>query len=237
MALIFFCIHPYTWGNHPIWLIFFLTTKKALELLAEPAFRWPPQLSGSLPRSKSSKTSDWSRSAIIGSVEFFVCNFSNKFSAVTKKYSTLFFFLQLYLPKWLNLLISVVLLMTFSMFFFGEAFVSLQPPPNPVRWVSFRNATILQVMICCTLVICQQATGVNAFLGYAATLFKNCGIEDPVQFNSIFNSIMVVIRKNTHTHTYIFFSTFFPPLLASEDFATFWHNICFFSKRCWFFTI
>eukprot|EP00435_Cladocopium_sp_Y103_P052049 s442_g16.t1 len=48
-----------------------------------------------------------------------------------------------------------------------------------------------RVLIACTLVIGQQTTGVNAFLGYAATLFKHCGIEDPIKFNSIFNSIMI----------------------------------------------
>jgi len=48
-----------------------------------------------------------------------------------------------------------------------------------------------RVLIACTLVIGQQATGVNAFLGYAATLFKECGIENPILFNSVFNSIMI----------------------------------------------
>ncbi|CAJ1334652.1 unnamed protein product [Effrenium voratum] len=48
-----------------------------------------------------------------------------------------------------------------------------------------------RTFIACTLVICQQTTGVNAFLGYAATLFKQCGINDPIQFNAIFNSIMI----------------------------------------------
>jgi len=48
-----------------------------------------------------------------------------------------------------------------------------------------------RVIIACTLVIGQQATGVNAFLGYAATLFKQCGIDSPILFNAIFNSIMI----------------------------------------------
>lgn len=48
-----------------------------------------------------------------------------------------------------------------------------------------------RVIIACTLVIGQQATGVNAFLGYAATLFKQCGIDSPILFNSIFNSVMI----------------------------------------------
>jgi len=48
-----------------------------------------------------------------------------------------------------------------------------------------------RVLIACSLAICQQATGVNAFLGYAATLFKECGIDDPILFNVIFNCIMI----------------------------------------------
>lgn len=46
-------------------------------------------------------------------------------------------------------------------------------------------------LIACTLVIAQQATGVNAFLGYAATLFKDCGISSPILFNTIFNLVMI----------------------------------------------
>ena len=51
-----------------------------------------------------------------------------------------------------------------------------------------------QVLISCALVVGQQLTGVNAFLGYAATLFKHCGIEDPIKFNSIFNSVWVMTQ-------------------------------------------
>lgn len=57
----------------------------------------------------------------------------------------------------------------------------------------FRDPNLRKrVLIACTLVIGQQATGVNAFLGYAATLFKECGIENPILFDSIFNSIMIL---------------------------------------------
>jgi len=47
-----------------------------------------------------------------------------------------------------------------------------------------------RVLIACTLVLGQQATGVNAFLGYAATIFKQCGIDSPLQFNVMFNFVM-----------------------------------------------
>mmetsp|Transcript_114641 Transcript_114641/g.228133 ORF Transcript_114641/g.228133 Transcript_114641/m.228133 type:complete len:541 (-) Transcript_114641:383-2005(-) len=47
-----------------------------------------------------------------------------------------------------------------------------------------------RLFIACTLVLGQQATGVNAFLGYAATIFKMCGIEDPLSFNVAFNFVM-----------------------------------------------
>jgi len=49
-----------------------------------------------------------------------------------------------------------------------------------------------RVVIACTLVASQQATGVNAFLGYAATIFKNVGIDSPILFNTFFNCIMIV---------------------------------------------
>merc|ERR1719215_2392782 len=48
-----------------------------------------------------------------------------------------------------------------------------------------------RVIIACTLVACQQATGVNAFLGYAGTIFEKCGISDPILFNTVFNLIMI----------------------------------------------
>ena len=55
-----------------------------------------------------------------------------------------------------------------------------------------------RVLISCALVIGQQTTGVNAFLGYAATLFKHCGLEDPILFNSIFNSISAFESRASH---------------------------------------
>jgi len=48
-----------------------------------------------------------------------------------------------------------------------------------------------RVIIACVLVLAQQTTGVNAFLGYAATLFQDCGITNPLLFNTIFNSVMI----------------------------------------------
>jgi len=39
--------------------------------------------------------------------------------------------------------------------------------------------------------IAQQLTGVNAFLGYASTLFGQMGITNKLQFNVIWNAIMV----------------------------------------------
>jgi len=48
-----------------------------------------------------------------------------------------------------------------------------------------------RVVIAILLVLAQQTTGVNAFLGYAATLFENCGIDNPILFNTIFNCIMI----------------------------------------------
>jgi len=48
-----------------------------------------------------------------------------------------------------------------------------------------------RVIIACTLVACQQATGVNAFLGFAGTIFSKVGIDDPILFNTVFNSIMI----------------------------------------------
>merc|ERR1711920_184854 len=49
-----------------------------------------------------------------------------------------------------------------------------------------------RVIIACVLVLAQQTTGVNAFLGYAATLFEDCGITNPLLFNTIFQTIMIV---------------------------------------------
>jgi len=47
-----------------------------------------------------------------------------------------------------------------------------------------------RLFIACALVLGQQATGVNAFLGYAATIFKMCGIQDALSFNVVFNFVM-----------------------------------------------
>jgi len=47
-----------------------------------------------------------------------------------------------------------------------------------------------RLFIACTLVLGQQATGVNACVGYAATIFKMCGIEDALSFNVLFNFVM-----------------------------------------------
>jgi len=49
-----------------------------------------------------------------------------------------------------------------------------------------------RVLIACTLVLGQQATGVNAFLGYAGTIFTKAGITDYLMFNVVFNGIMIV---------------------------------------------
>eukprot|EP00928_Gymnodinium_smaydae_P093733 TRINITY_DN7803_c1_g1_i1.p1 TRINITY_DN7803_c1_g1~~TRINITY_DN7803_c1_g1_i1.p1 ORF type:complete len:546 (-),score=122.70 TRINITY_DN7803_c1_g1_i1:52-1689(-) len=49
-----------------------------------------------------------------------------------------------------------------------------------------------RVIIACVLVAAQQATGVNAFLGYAGTIFEKVGIRDPVLFNAVFNCIMIL---------------------------------------------
>merc|ERR1712060_497545 len=37
-----------------------------------------------------------------------------------------------------------------------------------------------------------MGTGVNAFLGYASTLFKDIGIDQPFTFNMIWNGVMIV---------------------------------------------
>ena len=56
----------------------------------------------------------------------------------------------------------------------------------------FRGNLAKRVFIGCFLQIAQQLTGVNAFLGYASTIFGNLGITDPFLFNCIFNGVMVV---------------------------------------------
>jgi len=49
-----------------------------------------------------------------------------------------------------------------------------------------------RVFIACWLQVAQQLTGVNSFLGYASTLFKDVGVDQPLLFNVIWNSIMVL---------------------------------------------
>lgn len=56
----------------------------------------------------------------------------------------------------------------------------------------FRGNLAKRVFIGIFLQIAQQLTGVNAFLGYAATIFGSLGITDPLMFNCIFNGVMVV---------------------------------------------
>lgn len=48
-----------------------------------------------------------------------------------------------------------------------------------------------RVMVACGLVLAQQATGVNAFLGYSATVFEAAGLP-PFKFNCIFTGEMIV---------------------------------------------
>jgi len=49
-----------------------------------------------------------------------------------------------------------------------------------------------RTLIASWLQVAQQLTGVNAFLGYASTLFKDIGIDKPFVFNMIWNSVMIV---------------------------------------------
>lgn len=48
-----------------------------------------------------------------------------------------------------------------------------------------------RVFIAVGLQVAQQLTGVNAFLGYASTIFSLLGVDDPLQFNVIWNAVMV----------------------------------------------
>lgn len=50
-----------------------------------------------------------------------------------------------------------------------------------------------RTIIACSLVCCQQLTGVNAFLSYAGTIFENAGIKDPIMFNTVFNGWMIIM--------------------------------------------
>jgi len=49
-----------------------------------------------------------------------------------------------------------------------------------------------RVFIACWLQVAQQLTGVNAFLGYASTIFDGVGMKDPYMFNAIWNFVMIV---------------------------------------------
>jgi len=49
-----------------------------------------------------------------------------------------------------------------------------------------------RVIIACMLVMCQQLTGVNAFLSYAGTIFGKAGMKDPIMVNTIFNAWMIL---------------------------------------------
>eukprot|EP01134_Creolimax_fragrantissima_P006061 CFRG6061T1 len=49
-----------------------------------------------------------------------------------------------------------------------------------------------RVFIAVFLQIAQQLTGVNAFLGYAYTIFSGIGVDDPFVFNCVWNGVMVV---------------------------------------------
>lgn len=49
-----------------------------------------------------------------------------------------------------------------------------------------------RVAIAVFLQVAQQLTGVNAFLGYATTLFEEVGIKDPLLFNMIWNAVMIL---------------------------------------------
>eukprot|EP00931_Biecheleriopsis_adriatica_P095169 TRINITY_DN687_c0_g1_i6.p1 TRINITY_DN687_c0_g1~~TRINITY_DN687_c0_g1_i6.p1 ORF type:complete len:495 (-),score=98.96 TRINITY_DN687_c0_g1_i6:690-2174(-) len=49
-----------------------------------------------------------------------------------------------------------------------------------------------RVFIACWLQVAQQLTGVNAFLFYATTLFKDVGVDNPYVFNTVFQGVMFV---------------------------------------------
>lgn len=49
-----------------------------------------------------------------------------------------------------------------------------------------------RVLIAVWLQVAQQLTGVNAFLGYATTLFADIGIDEPLIFNVIWNAVMIL---------------------------------------------
>jgi len=49
-----------------------------------------------------------------------------------------------------------------------------------------------RVIIAVMLVVCQQLTGVNAFLSYAGTIFAKAGMSDPIMTNTLFNVWMII---------------------------------------------
>jgi len=49
-----------------------------------------------------------------------------------------------------------------------------------------------RVIIAVMLVVCQQMTGVNAFLSYAGTIFGKAGMKDPIMVNTVFNGWMIM---------------------------------------------
>jgi len=57
----------------------------------------------------------------------------------------------------------------------------------------FREPSLRKrVLIAIWIQVAQQLTGVNAFLSYASTLFKDVGIENPYEFNVIWNGVFVL---------------------------------------------
>jgi len=49
-----------------------------------------------------------------------------------------------------------------------------------------------RVIIAVMLVVCQQLTGVNAFLSYAGTIFGKAGMSNPIMVNTVFNGWMII---------------------------------------------
>jgi len=49
-----------------------------------------------------------------------------------------------------------------------------------------------RVLIAVMLLVCQQLTGVNAFLSYSGTIFAKAGMSDPIVVNTVFNGWMII---------------------------------------------
>jgi hypothetical protein len=65
-----------------------------------------------------------------------------------------------------------------------------------VTWGELLRGNLAKrVFIGVFLQVAQQLTGVNAFLGYASTIFGNLGITDPLMFNCIFNGMSVLAAR------------------------------------------